>query len=99
MQIDLHVTPKGQDGHQKRETLLEEVEETTFREDEDWGGNTPIFWRNKIMWIYRLKKHPIVIPKWSLYRVLLLNSLQVYKLSNILINYGLICLWFIPLLN
>lgn len=75
MQIDLHVTPKGQDGHQKRETLLEEVEETTFREDEDWGGNTPIFWRNKIMWIYRLKKHPIVIPKWSINRVLLLNYL------------------------
>lgn len=75
MQIDLHVTPKGQDGHQKRATLLEEVEETTFREDEDWGGNTPIFWRNKIMWIYRLKKHPIVIPKWSINRVLLLNYL------------------------
>lgn len=75
MQTDQHVTQKGLDGHQKRVTLLEEVEETTFREDEDWGDDTPIFWRNKIMWIYRLKKHPIVIPKWSINRVLLLNYL------------------------
>ena len=29
------MTPKGQDGHRKRATLLEEVEETTFREDEE----------------------------------------------------------------
>lgn len=76
MQTDQHVTPKGQDGHQKQLTTLRvEVEETTFREDEDWGDDTPIFWRNKIMWIYRLKKHPIVIPKWSINRVLLLNYL------------------------
>lgn len=43
MQTDLHVTPKGLDGHQKRVTLLEEVEEMIFQEDEDWGGDTPIF--------------------------------------------------------
>ena len=39
------------------------------------GGGRGNFLRNKITWIYRLKKHPIVIPKWSINRVLLLNYL------------------------
>lgn len=67
--------PKGAGWPSKTGNSSGGGEETTFREDEDWGGNTPIFWRNKIMWIYRLKKHPIVIPKWSINRVLLLNYL------------------------